>query len=139
MTLQALPRFDVGGQVVSEAVMGVSWGADHRGALQILMQCVLHGVHQGYLLSVLIRIYSVCSDRWRHFDAFQQRSQGASGRACSTDFAHAMTPGICWDAHISYPWPCALALVNPQLLLKCTAGMHKLGSRTKPGEVLKLR
>jgi hypothetical protein len=30
---QALPRFDVSGQVVSEAVMGVSWGADHRGAL----------------------------------------------------------------------------------------------------------
>ena len=30
---QAVPRFNVSGQVVSEAVMGVSWGADHRGAL----------------------------------------------------------------------------------------------------------
>ncbi len=28
--MQALPRFDTEGEVVSEAVMGVSWGADHR-------------------------------------------------------------------------------------------------------------
>ena len=30
MVVQALPRFDTKGEVVSEAVMGVSWGADHR-------------------------------------------------------------------------------------------------------------
>ena len=30
MALQELPRFDAEGEVVSEAIMGVSWGADHR-------------------------------------------------------------------------------------------------------------
>ena len=28
--LQELPRFDSDGAVVREAVMGISWGADHR-------------------------------------------------------------------------------------------------------------
>ena len=30
VVMQALPRFDAEGKVVCEAVMGVSWGADHR-------------------------------------------------------------------------------------------------------------
>ena len=30
VAVQALPRFDADSEVVSEAVMGVSWGADHR-------------------------------------------------------------------------------------------------------------